>query len=305
MFGFVLQLSLEAIIGVLISLPADCRLSEEVIGAAVLQFYKTHHKQPLGLALEVLEQWAAKQAFGLRGCCSKFKVLLRQSKHGAKSKAIRDAKTKFWELAPAAQEPSAQEPSNPLEALQECGAFDWVRLEAALKEAVKGVARPLKTEKMTKSTSFESTSSVKSDELRRDNKYLLPLCVFAPVDGAKVLMGVLFVEHSPAKKSILSQVSKALEQKEFPPPVAVEPQAEKEADSLQTDELEADQSKKRRKSRRMSQRRRPRPVRRMKKERKEKLRRLLNHCSHSHQQRLKVVTVLTRQEISRRSWQLL
>lgn len=206
MFGFVLQLSLEAIIGVLISLPADCRLSEEVIGAAVLQFYKTHHKQPLGLALEVLEQWAAKQAFGLRGCCSKFKVLLRQSKHGAKSKAIRDAKTKFWELAPAAQEPSAQEPSNPLEALQECGAFDWVSLEAALKEAVKGVARPLKTEKMTKSTSFESTSSVKSDELRRDNKYLLPLCVCAPVDGAKVLMGVLFVEHSPAKKCFVSGV---------------------------------------------------------------------------------------------------
>ncbi|CAK9081582.1 unnamed protein product, partial [Durusdinium trenchii] len=40
-------------------------------------------------------------------------------------------------------EPSAQEPSNPLEALQECGAFDWVSLEAALKEAVKGVSKAL------------------------------------------------------------------------------------------------------------------------------------------------------------------
>ena len=83
------------IIGVLLAQESlDQRLSEEVLAAAILAFYKQIHGPtlPLGIAEEVLIKWAGKMAFGLREMASRFKRLLWESPIKAKSKKIQEMK---------------------------------------------------------------------------------------------------------------------------------------------------------------------------------------------------------------------
>ena len=84
--------------GILISMPDESRLSEEVVSRAILKFFMEHHKLPTGVGLEVVEKWADKMAYGLREAASRFKRLLWASSHGAKSKKSRKQKKNIGNL---------------------------------------------------------------------------------------------------------------------------------------------------------------------------------------------------------------
>ena len=176
-------------------------MSEEVLAAAVLAFYKQTHGPtlPLGIAEEVLIKWAGKMAFGLREMASRFKRFLWESPMKAKSKKIQEMKKLYWEMHAKYGKKMDESPEKSLpvqahdavEVVTKAG-FDWVNLEKRLEIAL---AKKKEEETQTKTPqastksklgkrrqSFESTSSLASEELREGNPYLLPQYVGLLID---------------------------------------------------------------------------------------------------------------------------
>lgn len=107
-FCFGLKFDLEAIFAVMITGP-KIRLSEEVLAAAIVQFYKKANLVPTGIALSALESWSSKMSLGLRKLCSKFRRTFRQAPTSAKLKAVAALKARLCEAGIKCLEPTPSE----------------------------------------------------------------------------------------------------------------------------------------------------------------------------------------------------
>ena len=161
-------------------------MSEEVLAAAILAFYKQTHGPtlPPGIAEEVLIKWAGKMAFGLREMASRFKRLLWESPTKAKSKKIQEMKDLYWKMNAKYGKENAEGPETPpahdaVQVLESTG-LDWVALEKRLAMAVANKQAAIQSKTPKDSTrakrreSSGSSSSLASEELREGNAYLLP-----------------------------------------------------------------------------------------------------------------------------------
>lgn len=137
----------QVVMGIMVGSPGtDTRLSEEVISAAIVKFYKMHHTVPLGVAESVIEKWGAKMASAAVRCTSRFKRLYWASE-GAKEKGLREMKV--WvtnelerkkagdgsdqlQVDEAPADPgSIKAPADSVSILNDPG-FDWESLEKKL-----------------------------------------------------------------------------------------------------------------------------------------------------------------------------
>lgn len=85
------------------------RFSEEVLAAAIVQFYKKANLVPTGIALGALESWSSKMSLGLRKLCSKIRRTFRQAPTSAKLKAVAALKAHLCEAGINSLEPTPSE----------------------------------------------------------------------------------------------------------------------------------------------------------------------------------------------------
>lgn len=228
-------------------------MSEEVLATAILAFYKQTHGPtlPLGIAEEVLIKWAGKMAFGLREMASRFKRLLWESPMKAKSKKIQEMKKLYWEMHAKYGKKMDEGPAkiaahDAVEVVTQTG-FDWValekRLEIALAKKKEEETQTKNPQASTKSKlgkrrqSFESTSSLASEELREGNPYLLPQYVVLSID---VRLALIFPLHNLIGIEVVTSLKGA----SCPAPVSVDPtETKNEGFELSDDEGEEKKKK--------------------------------------------------------------
>ena len=102
------KFDLEAIFAVMVTGP-KIRFSEEVLAAAIVQFYQKANLVPVGVALNALESWSSKMSLGLRKLCSKFRRSFSQAPTGAKLKAVAALKARLCEAGIKSLEPTPSE----------------------------------------------------------------------------------------------------------------------------------------------------------------------------------------------------
>ena len=125
------QVSLQAIFPVLSTTPW-AKLSEPVLAEGLRQYVHLAKMVPEGITDSCLEAWAARQAFGLRRVCQKFRKIFAESPTSAKNKKIQDLKRRLLASGMEKREPrqlSAEE-------LDEFPApdFDWASVRAKIEE---------------------------------------------------------------------------------------------------------------------------------------------------------------------------
>ena len=227
-------------------------MSEEVLAAAILAFYKQIHGPtlPLGIAEEVLIKWAGKMAFGLREMASRFKRLLWESPIKAKSKKIQEMKKLYWDMHAkygkhVAEGPKTLPAHDSVEVVESTG-FDWVALEKRLEMAMAKKKEETQTKTLQASTksklgkrrqSFESTSSLASEELREGNPYLLPQYVGLLID---VRLSFIFSLYNLIGIEVVTSLKGA----GCPPPVSVDPTETKEDEGFELSDEEEEKKKK-------------------------------------------------------------
>ena len=117
------------------------KLSDEVLGAAILAFFESKGSVPTGISKAALLAWANKQAFGLRRCAQKFRKLAWQAESSYSTK-IANAKERLRTAAslPRSNASDADPcPSLSAEFLEGSDdLFQWDRLEGLIAQATAG-----------------------------------------------------------------------------------------------------------------------------------------------------------------------
>ena len=234
------KFDLEAIFAVMVTGP-KIRFSEEVLAAAIVQFYKKANLVPAGVALNALESWSSKMSLGLRKLCSKFRRSFSQAPTGAKLKAVAALKARLCEAGIKSLEPTPSEAAASTASHEDLSAIaEPSPVEEALSKVVPVQAGASQTAKKSVLDEGRRPVSTPARSYRAEvPAYVLKALegsCFAPPpfpsvateeEGGGELEGEVSTKKKPAKKGTAGKKSKAKKSKAKKPKEIAGPEEEK------------------------------------------------------------------------------